>query len=66
MEIKIRVTGMTCMHCVSAVTRALEKVSGVEKADVSLQGGQATVTGNADPASLLKAIEEEGYEGQVL
>jgi copper chaperone CopZ len=65
METKIKVTGMTCMHCVGAVTKALENIPGVEKAEVSLQPGQATVTGNVEIGSLLEAIKEEGYEAQV-
>jgi len=66
METKIKVTGMTCMHCVGAVTKALNGIPGVEQAEVSLQSGQATVTGNADAASLLEAVREEGYGAQLV
>lgn len=66
METKLKVTGMTCMHCVGAVTKALENVPGVEKAEVSLQPGQAKVTGNVETASLLEAVKEEGYEAQLM
>jgi copper chaperone CopZ len=65
METKIQVTGMTCMHCVGAVTRALQAVPGVDKAEVSLEEKQAVVTGNADPAALIAAIKEEGYSAEV-
>jgi copper chaperone CopZ len=65
METRIKVTGMTCSHCVGAVTRALENVAGVDKAEVSLQSGQANVTGTADPALLVEAIKEEGYEAEL-
>jgi copper chaperone CopZ len=65
METKIQVTGMTCMHCVGAVTRALQAVPGVDKAEVSLEEKQAVVTGNADPAALVAAIKEEGYSAEV-
>ncbi|SPE35737.1 Heavy metal transport/detoxification protein [Burkholderiales bacterium] len=57
----LNVSGMTCQHCVAAVTRALKKVPGVESAQVSLELGQATVAGSADTERLLKAIEQEGY-----
>ncbi|WP_338107569.1 heavy-metal-associated domain-containing protein, partial [Acidithiobacillus caldus] len=30
-EIKLEVTGMTCQHCVRAVTTALERIPGVDK-----------------------------------
>ena len=58
----IKVTGMTCGHCVAAVTKALQKVPGVEAADVNLEKAQAVVKGSADAQSLIKAVKEEGYE----
>lgn len=66
METQIRVSGMTCMHCVAAVTKALQKVPGVETADVNLENQQAVVVGTADTAALLAAIQEEGYEAELL
>lgn len=57
---------MTCMHCVAAVTKALQKVPGVETADVNLENQQAVVVGTADTAALLAAIQEEGYEAELL
>jgi len=65
-ETRIQVTGMTCMHCVGAVAKALQNVPGVESADVSLDDKQAVVTGNADTAALLAAIKEEGYEAELI
>jgi len=58
----LKVTGMTCNHCVMAVTKALKKVPGVESADVSLEKAQAVVKGGANPQSLIAAVKEEGYE----
>ncbi len=65
MTTTIRVEGMTCMHCVGAVTRALENVPGVTKAEVSLEQKRATVTGDAEPAALVAAVAEEGYEASL-
>jgi copper chaperone CopZ len=65
METKIQVTGMTCMHCVGAVTKALQNVPGVDKAEVSLDEKQAVVTGNANPEALVAAIKEEGYTAEL-
>ena len=64
METKLKVTGMTCMHCVGAVKKALEQVPGVTSAEVSLDPGQAVVAGSADSATLVAAIKEEGYEAE--
>lgn len=66
METRIKVTGMTCNHCVEAVTRALEGVPGVERAEVSLETGQVLVEGDAEISLLLNAIKEEGYEARPL
>ena len=43
--LKLKVEGMTCNHCVMAVTKALKKVPGVEKVEVSLEKGEALVEG---------------------
>jgi len=65
--IKLKVEGMTCNHCVMAVKKALAKVDGVEEVvEVSLERGEARVRGQADPAQLVAAIEEEGYRAQLL
>jgi copper chaperone len=60
--IALTVTGMTCDHCVATVTKALERVPGVESAKVSLEERRAVVTGPADPRALIGAIKDEGYE----
>jgi copper chaperone len=58
----LKVSGMTCNHCVSAVTKALAKVPGVESADVSLEKAQAVVKGSANAQALIAAVKEEGYD----
>jgi copper chaperone CopZ len=61
MSTKLKVDGMTCMHCVGAVRKALQQVPGVEAAEVSLEKGQAVVTGDADVQAMVAAVKEEGY-----
>ncbi|QQD73011.1 CopZ family metallochaperone [Acidithiobacillus ferrivorans] len=63
-NINLKITGMTCEHCVRAVTKALEGVPGVEKADVTLTPGEAVVHGQASTAALIAAVKEEGYEAE--
>ena len=42
---KVHVSGMTCGHCVSAVSEELEALAGVEEIDIDLNaGGVSTVT----------------------
>jgi copper chaperone len=61
--IELTITGMTCDHCVNAVTGALKGVPGVDEAVVSLAEKSAKVTGkDLDPAKLVEAVKEEGYE----
>jgi copper chaperone len=64
--ITLEIKGMTCGHCVRAVTEALQGVPGVGKVlEVDLQSGKALIEGTADPAALVKAVEEEGYKAKV-
>ncbi|MCP5414604.1 MAG: cation transporter [Chromatiaceae bacterium] len=65
MSTTLKVNGMTCMHCVGAVKKALEQVPGVETAEVSLEKAQAVVTGDADVQTMVAAIKEEGYNAEV-
>ena len=64
METKLKVTGMTCMHCVGAVKKALQNVPGVEAAEVTLDPGEAVVSGEADVAAMVAAVKAEGYSAE--
>jgi copper chaperone len=64
MATTLQVSGMTCSHCVRAVTKALESVAGAERVSVSLEGSSATVEGAADPQALVRAVQSEGYEAK--
>ncbi|MEU1968000.1 heavy metal-associated domain-containing protein [Micromonospora sediminicola] len=58
------VTGMTCEHCVRAVTEELSALPGVEEVRIDLAGGTVTVT-SASPLpveSVRAAVDEAGYE----
>ncbi len=61
--IELTITGMTCDHCVRAVTDAITGVDGVTGAEVDLGAGAATLTGDGvDLEAVVAAITEEGYE----
>jgi copper ion binding protein len=56
------VDGMSCGHCVAAVTSEVTKVSGVAGVDVDLAAKTVTVTGEPiDDAAIRDAIDEAGY-----
>ncbi len=57
----LQVTGMTCQHCVAAVTKALQAVPGVQTAQVDLDQARATVNGAAPVQDLLNAVTRAGY-----
>lgn len=65
MTTELKIDGMTCGHCVTAVQKALAAVPGVESAEVNLARGSASVLGNAASAALIEAVEEEGYAARV-
>ena len=58
------VVGMTCGHCVSAVTDEVSQVPGVTAVDVDLATGGLTVSSEApiDETAVRAAVEEAGYE----
>jgi len=64
--ILLKINGMSCEACVSHVKKAIEAVQGVRSAAVSLEKREATVQHEgADPAKLVEAIVEEGYEARL-
>jgi copper chaperone CopZ len=63
MTSEYRVEGMTCSHCVAAVTAELSTIEGVTDVQVQLDGGVVTVDSAAelDLAAVAAAVEEAGY-----
>ena len=58
------VIGMTCDHCVGAVTRGVTSVAGVTSVDVDLDSGVVTIgsDGEIDRSILVAAIDDAGYQ----
>jgi copper ion binding protein len=59
----VNVTGMTCGHCVAAVTEEISKLDGVTDVAVDLESGRVVVTSDAalDRGLLTAAVDEAGY-----
>ena len=57
------VTGMTCGHCVSAVTEELTRLPGVRDVEVDLTSGAVTVASDGPlPIDEVRAaVDEAGY-----
>jgi copper chaperone len=63
-QITINVQGMSCDHCVKAVTAAAKGVSGVKSVKVDLKAGTAQLEyDGADPtlAAVKAAINAQGF-----
>jgi copper chaperone CopZ len=61
---KYHITGMTCGHCVSAVSGELSALPGVRRVEVDLATGMAAVTSDAIlPLDEVRhAVDEAGYQ----
>ena len=65
--VKLKIDGMSCEHCVRAVSGALQEVPGVEAVvEVSLDRGEALIDGSAETALLIEAVEAEGYRAEAV
>ena len=58
------VTGMTCAHCVAAVTKEVSNLDNVRAVEIDLDSGAVTVQsdGPVDPVAFAAAVDEAGYE----
>jgi len=57
-----RVEGMTCAHCVAAVTEEVSRIPGAEHVEVDLDTGRLAVSGEAvETDEVRAAVEEAGY-----
>jgi copper chaperone CopZ len=67
MNKKLKISGMSCGHCVSHVKSALEDIEGVSRSDVSLENQEADVTLSDEvlDADLISAVEAAGYQAEV-
>jgi len=64
MKETVKIKGMSCNHCVMAVTKALNEIAGVSDVQVDLAQGEATFEsqGTVDMQEVTKKIEQAGYE----
>jgi len=60
----IKIKGMSCHHCVMAVSRALQAIDGVDRVQVRLDTGEATFeeTTSVDMAVIAEKIRKAGFD----
>lgn len=64
-KLNLRVEGMTCVNCARAIERALKRLRGVKKVDVSFELGSVSVEYEENlltPEEIAKVINELGYK----
>lgn len=67
MEIILMIEGMTCSGCKNSVERLLTAQPGVHKANIDLEAGRATVTGDVSimPQTLAAALSNAGFTTRI-
>lgn len=60
------VKGMTCQHCVRAVTQAVQDQDPAAKVEVDLQTGQVTVDSSLAADVIIGLIGTEGYAAKAV
>jgi copper chaperone len=61
MNQSFNVQGMSCGHCVNAVTQAVKSVDPNAEVKVDLASGKVEVESGQERAALAQAIEDKGY-----
>lgn len=64
MKFEYKVEGMSCQHCVRAITQAVQQLDPNAAVTVDLPRHKVVVDTSADSAAVVAAIEEEGYQVQ--
>jgi copper chaperone len=59
------VQGMTCGHCVKAVTRAVQEQDAAAKVEIDLAARQVRVQSELGQEQILTAIRDEGYQAEL-
>lgn len=62
----LKVEGMTCGHCVAAVTRAVQSVDAAATVAVAPEPDRVGIRTHAAPADVARAVAEAGYPAEVL
>jgi copper chaperone len=63
MNTTLKIQGMSCNHCVMAVTKALGNIDGISDVNVDLAKGEATFnkSDSVNMDHVKKQIEQEGF-----
>ncbi len=59
-----KVQGMSCGHCVRAISEAVQALDASARVEVDLAAGEVRIDSQLAAESLLAAIREEGFEAR--
>jgi copper chaperone len=59
--IEFNVTGMSCQHCVKAVTESIRQIDPAARVNIDLEQGRVAVESTQPVPELKAAIEDAGY-----
>jgi copper chaperone len=59
--ITLQVEGMSCGHCIRAVTNAIQGLDQAAKVDVDLAAKRVVAQTSLPRADVVRAVEEEGF-----
>lgn len=66
MKTTIKVTDMTCGHCVKAVQNIISDIDGVEAVEVSLENENATIEySNLDIQEVINELNKTNYKSSL-
>lgn len=58
---ELQVEGMSCNHCINAVTKAVREVDASAEVDIVLAEQKVSIDSGADLQRIKSAVEEAGY-----
>jgi len=64
MHQELIIEGAGCASCVGKIEAALKQVSGVNQAEMNFAQRTVSITGDANVADLIKAVEKAGYNAK--
>lgn len=62
MTTTVKITGMSCGHCVMSVKNALKDLPGIRNLNVMIGQASFESDGAVDTKKIKEIVEEEGYE----
>ena len=64
-KLELEIDGMSCGHCVAAVSQALKELPGVSVEQVRIGSAEVSYEpAQVSPADIVSAVEDAGYNAQ--